>query len=112
MIVSGNSAGIVASTYSNDDLYSYSKIAGLARIVSPAGKPDVEIVCCLVGIGAQNVSVLRKSESKAGHKSMIPAGKTAHWTPCSSHALQARFSRLVTRTKHFGGSTSSCSEVS
>src|SRR5258708_20761894 len=38
---------------------------------------------------------------------MIRGGSGAETTPCSSHDLQARFSRLLTSTKYFAGSTSS-----
>src|SRR5689334_3053732 len=41
--------------------------------------------------------------------SMMRAGRGAHLTPCSSQALQARFSRFHTRTKYWGASRSSCS---
>src|ERR1700730_5298583 len=34
-------------------------------------------------------------------------GSGAETTPCSSHNLQARFSRLLINTKYFAGSTSS-----
>jgi hypothetical protein len=45
--------------------------------------------------------------SLAKHFSMIRGGRGAETTPRSSHDLQARFSRLVTWTKYFAGSTSS-----
>src|SRR5258708_31479362 len=38
---------------------------------------------------------------------MIRGGSGAETTPRSSHDLQARFSRLLTSTKYFAGSTSS-----
>jgi hypothetical protein len=37
---------------------------------------------------------------------MIRGGNGAETTPCSSHDLLARFSRLLTSTKYFAGSTS------
>src|ERR1017187_8740297 len=43
---------------------------------------------------------------------MIRSGTGAATTPPSSQRLQARFSRLVTTTKYFAGSTSSCSLIS
>ncbi|PYX52549.1 MAG: hypothetical protein DMG76_29030 [Acidobacteria bacterium] len=43
----------------------------------------------------------------ARHFSMIRGGNGAEITPCSSHDLQARFSRLLTNTKYLTGSTSS-----
>src|ERR1035437_1674398 len=43
---------------------------------------------------------------------MIRAGAGAATTPPSSQRLQARFSRLVTTTKYFAGSTSNCSLTS
>ena len=38
---------------------------------------------------------------------MIRGGSGAETTPSSSHDQQARFSRFVTNTKYFAGSTSS-----
>jgi hypothetical protein len=45
--------------------------------------------------------------SLASHFSMIRDGRGAERTPSSSHLRQARFSRFVTSTKYFAGSTSS-----
>src|ERR1035438_4406161 len=44
--------------------------------------------------------------SLARHFSMIRGGRGAETTPRSSHDRQARFSRFVTSTKYFAGSTS------
>jgi hypothetical protein len=44
--------------------------------------------------------------SLARHFSMIRGGSGAETTPSSSHDRQARFSRFVTNTKYFAGSTS------
>src|SRR5271166_3805947 len=44
--------------------------------------------------------------SLARHFSMMRGGSGAATTPSSSHDRQARFSRLVTSTKYFAGSTS------
>ena len=57
-----------------------------------------------------SVSMMTRSDTRL--LSMMRAASGAATTPCSSHFLQARFSRLVSSTKYSAGLTSRTSLIS
>ena len=71
--------------------------------VAKAGSLNVDYVN---GTWLESTIMSMMIRSLAKHFSMIRGGSGAATTPSSSHLRQARFSRFVTGTKYFAGSTS------
>src|SRR5271165_4215448 len=82
--------------------------SSVARLISKPMSLSRIMLCRYRGVWLQYLlmTVSMTMRSLARHFSMMRGGSGAATTPSSSHDRQARFSRLVTSTKYFAGSTS------